>query len=130
MANILSFEAARLSFIDSPISEADKTTPRKVILDLKGLEEENKEIKIFISVKKDKHGNYILYYKNKFDRDASTIADYLVAVMVKQYSKPILHIFDTYHQEVVRNIIWEEGILKSYEEDKLDKDLVIELDWI
>ena len=105
ISNISVFEAADLSFVDSPISKEDKTTPREVILNLTSLEEENKEVKIFISVEKDKNSNYILYYKNKFYHDASTITDYLVAVMVKQYPKPILHVFDAYHQEVVRNII-------------------------
>ena len=97
MANILSFEAAGLSFVDSLISKVDKTTLREVILGLKGLEEENKETKKFISIEKDKYRNYMLYYKNKFHYNASTIADYLVAVMVKQYLKLILYIFDTYH---------------------------------
>ena len=120
--NILSFEASGLTFIDSLISETDKTTPRKVILDLTGLEKELKSIKIFISVKKDKNGNYLLYYKNKYHYDTSTITDYLAAVMIKQYSKPIIYIFDAYHQEVARDIIWENRIPKSIKEDKLDKE--------
>ena len=40
MANTLSFEASRLSFIDSLISNWDKTTPYEVILHLNRLEEE------------------------------------------------------------------------------------------
>ena len=54
MANISSFEVLGLSFIDSSISEADKTIPREVILNLKGLEEDLQQIKIFISIEKDK----------------------------------------------------------------------------
>ena len=70
----------------------------------------------------------MLYYKNKLYYDALTITDYLAAVMVKQYPKPILHIFDIYYQEMVRDIIWEEGIPKSREKEELDKNLAEELD--
>ena len=81
--NILSFEVSGLTFIDSSISETDKITPRKVILDLTGLEKELKSIKIFISVEKDKNGNYLLYYKNKYYYNVSTITYYLAVVMIK-----------------------------------------------
>ena len=83
MANISSFEASSLSFINFPISEFDKTTPREVILGLTGLEKELQSTKIFISVEKDKNRNFILYYKSKYHCDASTIADYLTIVIVK-----------------------------------------------
>ena len=83
MTNISSFEALELSFIDSPISEVDKTMPRDVILSLTCLEKDLQTIKIFISVKKDKYRNFILYYKSKYYWDTLTIADYLAAVMVK-----------------------------------------------
>ena len=85
MANISSFEAPSLSFIDSPISNKDKITLQEVILKLTSLEEGLKSIKIFISIEKDKHGNFILYYKSKYHRDFSTITDYLSAIMSKQY---------------------------------------------
>ena len=75
----------------------DITTLREVILDLKELKEDLCEIKIFILVEKDRYGNFILYYKNKYHRDTSTIADYLAAIIAKQYPKPILHIFDVYY---------------------------------
>ena len=52
LARIISFEAACLSFVDSRISEAGKTTHREMILKLSGLEEESKEDKIFLSVEK------------------------------------------------------------------------------
>ena len=130
MANISSFEAPGLSFIDSPISKVGKTIPREVILNLKGLEEDLQQIKIFISIEKDKNGNFILYYKSKYHQDASTIADYLAAVMVKQYPCPILHVFDAYHQEMAKDVLWEDGIPKSKEEDELDKDLAEQLEWI
>ena len=105
MTNILSFKAPGLFFIDSPNSEADKTIPREVILGLHGLEKDLQQTKNFIYVEKDKNGNFILYYKSKYHHDISTIADYLVAIMVKQYPHPILHIFDTYHQKIAKDII-------------------------
>ena len=40
MVNISLFEAPGLSFIDSPISDTNKTTPREVILGLTELEQE------------------------------------------------------------------------------------------
>ena len=83
MANISHFEAPGLSFINSPISDTDKTIPREVILDLTGLNQELQNTKIFISVEKDWHGNYILYYKAKYHQDASTMAKYLAAVIAK-----------------------------------------------
>jgi len=72
-----------LTFINSLINKIDKTTPRKVILGLTGLEKELKSTKIFSSVGKDKNGNYLLYYKNKYYYNTSTITDYLVVVMIK-----------------------------------------------
>ena len=42
LANIISFEAAGLSFLDSKISDSDKTTPCKAIPQLTGLEGESK----------------------------------------------------------------------------------------
>ena len=83
MANISLFEVSRLSFLDSPISELDKITLREFILDLKGHQKNLHKIKIFISVEKDRHGNFILYYKNKYHHDASTIAYYLAAIIAK-----------------------------------------------
>jgi len=54
-----------------------------VILSLKGVTSEIKDNKVFILVEKDYNGNYILYYKKKYHRDASTIAEQLAAVIVK-----------------------------------------------
>ena len=122
MANVSSFEAPGSSVIDSQISESDKTTLREVISQLTGLEEELKSTKIFASVEKDKHVNFILYHKSMCHRDASTIADCLPAAMAKQCQNPILHAFDAYHQEMAKDIIWEDDIPKSKEEDELDKD--------
>ena len=97
MLNILSFKASGLTFIDSLISKVDKTTPREVILRLTRLEKELKLTKIFILVEKDKNGNYLLYYKNKYNCNSSTMTNYLVVVIIKQYSKPIICIFNAYH---------------------------------
>ena len=83
MANISLFEALGLSFIDSLISKADKTTSREVILGLHSLEKDLQQTKIFISIEKDKNRNFILYYKSKYYRDTSTITDYLAVIMVK-----------------------------------------------
>ena len=71
-----------------------------------------------------------MYYKNKYHYDASTIEEYLPVVIAKQYSYPILYIFDTYYQEITKDIIWEKGIPKSLEEDELDKDLAEQLEWV
>ena len=60
MVNIMSFKAADLSYLDSPINDTDPTTPRQVILNLNGLEEDTKLQKIFISIKKIK--TEIMYY--------------------------------------------------------------------
>ena len=86
MANILSFEATRLSFINSSIFKLDKTTLREVILNLTELEEDLTTTKIFISVEKNRDGNNILFYKNKYYYNATRISDYLVAVIIKQYT--------------------------------------------
>ena len=96
MANISFFEVSDLSFIDPPISNSNKTMLCEVILGLTGLETDLQTTKIFISVEKNKYRNFIIYHKNKYHCDTSTIADYLVAVIVKQYPQPILHIFDIY----------------------------------
>ena len=81
----MSYEVSSISYIDIPISDKDKATPHKVILNLKGLTEETKEENIFISIEKNHHSNYILYYKKKFHRDTLTILDYLLAIIEKQY---------------------------------------------
>ena len=39
MANVISFKAVGLSYLDSPISKEDPITPRQVILSLTGLKE-------------------------------------------------------------------------------------------
>ena len=83
MANIISFEADRIIFIDSLISQLNKIIPHEVILNLKGLDEETKNTNIFISIKKNSKGNFILYYKKKYYRNASMIAEYLPVVMSK-----------------------------------------------
>ena len=83
MANLMTFQANGLVFTDSAISSKDKYTPRELILGIIGLSEENKNKKVFVLVEKDYHGNIILVYKKRFHKDTSTIANFLVAVMVK-----------------------------------------------
>ena len=73
----MSYKAPGISYIDSLISDKDKMTPCKFILNLKGLIEETKEKNIFISIEKNYYSNCILYSKKKFYRDVLTIADYL-----------------------------------------------------
>ena len=63
MSNVMSFEAVGLTFLDSLISKLNNTTLIQVILNLKELVEEINIENIFISVKKNKNSNYILYYK-------------------------------------------------------------------
>lgn len=79
----MSFEAEGLAFIDSPINLKDKRILRELILNLKGISEENKNKNIFILVEKDYKGNIILLYKKIYYKDASTMADYLSAVMMR-----------------------------------------------
>ena len=89
LLNLLIFEAEGLAFIDSVISSIDKCTLYELILGLTELSEENKEDKIFVLVEKDYQGNIVLVYKKKYHKDASTIADFLVAVMIKQYNNTV-----------------------------------------
>ena len=42
----------------------------------------------------------------------------------------MIYIFNIYYQEVTKNIIWENSIPKSIEEDELDKELAEELEQI
>ena len=65
MLSVASFEASGLSYLDNPISGEDKTTPRQVMLNLKGSEEETNNEKIFISVENNRNGNIVLYYKKE-----------------------------------------------------------------
>ena len=76
--------------------------------------------KSLCQLKKD--GNYILFHKKKYYRDASTIAKYL-ATVIKQYSKEILYIFDALHQTSAKDVIWKDRISCSIEEDELENDL-------
>ena len=66
-----------------------------MILDSTRLSEENKIEKVSISVKKDRDSNILLLCKKKFYQDISTIADFLAAVIVKQYNEKILSIFES-----------------------------------
>ena len=93
LANLLTFEAEDLAFIDSAISSTDKCTLQELILGLTGLSEENKEDKIFVYIEKNYWENIILVYKKKYHKDTSTIADFLVAVIIKQYNNSVLSIF-------------------------------------
>ena len=61
----MSFKVTGIIFIDSSISELDKIIPRKVILSLKKLDKETKNTNIFISIKKNSKGNFMLYCKKK-----------------------------------------------------------------
>ena len=127
----MSYEASGLCHINQLLSNKDKTTLQQLILNLKGLIEETKEEKIFISLEKDTNGNFILFYKKKFHRDASTIAYYLVAVLLKQTNKNILYIFDLYYQTLAKEVIWnEDDIPKHREEQELDENLGNQLDWV
>ena len=83
LANIMVFEVEGLTYFNSAISSSDKHIPRELILELKGLSEENKNDTICIFVEKDYKGNIILLYKKKFYKDASTIVAYLSSVMAK-----------------------------------------------
>ena len=83
LANIILFEAEGLAFIDSPISSKDKRILRELILNLKGISEDNKNENIFISVGKDYKRNIILLYKKIYHKDVSTMADYLSVVMIR-----------------------------------------------
>ena len=83
LSNLMTFEAEGLAFIDSAISSSDKWTLQELILGLTELSEENKEEKIFISVKKDYRGNVLLVYKKKYHKDTSTMAYFLAAVIMK-----------------------------------------------
>ena len=97
MANLMTFQADGLAFTDSAISSKDKHTLRELILGIKDLSKENKDEKVFVSVEKDYNRNIILVYKKMFHKDASTIADFLVAVIVKQYNQVVLSIFEPYY---------------------------------
>ena len=105
IGNIISSEAQGITYIDTLISDKDPTTPRQIILGLKGLTEDTKEENIFISIKKNSSGNFVLFYKKKFYCDASTIANYLPAVMQKQYTGNIMHIFDLYYQDLAKEVV-------------------------
>ena len=83
ISNIMAFETRELSFINSLISETDKTTSREVILNLKELEDESKDTNIFILVEKNRYRHFVLFHKKKYHRNTSTIANYIAAIMVK-----------------------------------------------
>ena len=52
------------------------------------------------------------------------MAEYLTVVISKQYSKLSLYIFDSYYQELAKEVVWtEEGIPMHKEERELDEDL-------
>ena len=124
----MTFEAEGLAFIDSAISSSDKQTPQELILGLTRLSEENKEEKIFILVKKDYRGNVLLVYKKKYHKDASTMADFFAAIMIKQYNKNIFFIFQPYYQDATMDVIWIDGIPMTVEEKDLEDALSKELD--
>jgi len=130
MDNIIAYKASDLCYVDSPISEKDKTTLHQVILTLKGLTPETKDENIFILVKQNLNENYILFYKKKFHQDTSTITDYLAAIMMKQHKTDIIRIFNPYHQSLAKDVIWDDGIPKNKEEQELDDNLDQQLDWV
>ena len=127
----MTYKISGLYYIDSSISKKDKNTPRQVILQLKVLTPETKDEDIFISIKKNLNRNYVLFYKKKFHQDTLTITNYFTAIMMKQYKKDIIQIFDPYHQLLVKDVIWDDqGIPKNKEEKELDNELNQQLDWI
>ena len=131
MDNIISYKAPGLCYINEPISAKDQTISCQLILNLKGLTKDTKKKKIFISIKKDSNGNFILYYKKKFHYNTSIITDYLAAVLLKQSNKNILHIFDPYHQTLAKEVIWDkDSIPKNKEQQELEDDLDNQLDQV
>ena len=105
LANIMSFEAKGLAFIDSPINLKDKRILRDLILNLKGVSEENKNENVFISVEKNYKGNIILLYKKIYHKDISTIADYLSIVMIRKFGEEVLSIFKPYYQDLAKDVV-------------------------
>ena len=65
----------------------------------------------------------IYHIIKKYYCNTSTIAEHLVAVINKQYPNKILHIFDAYYQELAEDVIQKDRLLKSKEEDELEKQL-------
>ena len=84
---------------------------------MKGLTPKTKNNKIFISAKKDSNGSFMLFYKKKFHCDASTITEYHKVVMIKQYNKNVIYIFDSYYQTLVKEIIWDKDRIPKYKEE-------------
>ena len=130
ISNIMAYEVSGIDYIDSPLSNKDKTTLRQIILSLKGLTEETKDENIFISIEKNPSGNYTLFYKKKFYHDVSTITDYLPVVMDKQYNSNVLHIFEPYYQDMAKDVVLENGIPIHKEEKELNDNLDEQLDWV
>ena len=68
-----------------------------------------------------------MLYKKKFYQDTSIIADFLAAIIAKQYDEKILSIFKLYYQDIAKNVIWVNRISITVEdkdlEDALDKEL-------
>ena len=99
-------------------------------MELQGLSEENKDEKIFVLVEKDYRGNIILVYKKKYHKGTSTIVDFLVAVIIKQYNNSVLSIFQLYYQDTAMDVIWVDGILIIVDDKDLEDTLDKELDWL
>ena len=91
------FKAERLVFIYKTISPKDKYIPRELISGIIALSKEKKEEKVFALVGKDYYKSIILVYKKKLYKDASTIANFLVAVIVKQYYQVVFLIFQPHY---------------------------------
>ena len=58
------------------------------------------------------------------------MVDYLSAVIMRQYGKEVLSIFELYYQDLAKDVVWIEGIPMIEEEKDLENALREELDWL
>ena len=62
LTNISMFEAQGISWIDSPISNTIKESPRDLVLKIESKEQLGQ--KLFVVLEKNKSGSYTLFYRN------------------------------------------------------------------
>ena len=96
--------------------ELFKESPRYLALKIECKEQLGQ--KLFVVLEKNKGGSYILFYRKKIHKEASTIADHLPAYFLKLYGEGVLSLFDPYYQDLAKDTKWIKNQL--YYDNKIE----------
>jgi len=89
------FEAQGILWVDGLVLDLIPESLRELALKIES--QMYPRQKLFVVLEKNYSRNYTLFYRKKFYKEVSVVADYLPAYFLKLYGKGILTLFDLYY---------------------------------